>query len=51
MTSLTQMMLFSNLLNFSAIITKGFNAMEVPSIPAGSNGGTGRIPNLTQGGE
>lgn len=51
MTSLTQMMLFSNLLNSSAIITKGFNAMEVPSIPAGSNGETGMIPNLMQGGE
>lgn len=51
MTSLTQMMLFSNLPNSSAIITKGFDAMEVPSIPAGSNRETDRIPNLTQGGE
>lgn len=51
MTSLTQMMPFSNLLNSSAIITKGFNAMEVSSIPDGSNGETGSISNLMQGGE
>lgn len=45
------MMEFSNLLNFTAIITKGVDAMEEPSIPAGSKGETGTIPALRRGGK